>query len=247
VKGAKLREDKRTVDELRKINFKTNFIKYPEGSVLIEWGGTKVLTNVSVENNVPHFLRGRNEGWITAEYSMLPRATQDRNIRESRKGKLSGRTMEIQRLIGRSLRGVIDRKEIGERTLWIDCDVLQADGGTRVASITSSFVAAYIALTKLKKENKIDSFPVDKFLAAVSVGIVDGKPMLDLCYGEDSSAEVDLNVVMTGESELIEIQGTAEGSPFSKKQLDEMLELAEKGIKEIINLQRQVIFENEQK
>jgi ribonuclease PH len=215
--------------------------------VLIEWGGTKVLTNVTIEESVPHFLRGQNEGWITAEYAMLPRSTQDRNIRESRKGHLSGRTMEIQRLIGRSLRGVIDRKNIGERTLWVDCDVLQANGGTRVASITSSFVAAYIALNKFTKKGKIDNLPIDKFLAAVSVGIVDGKPMLDLCYEEDYKADVDMNVVMTGNGDIIEIQGTAENEPFNRKELDKLLDLAETGIEKIVKMQREIIFSYEDK
>ncbi len=237
-----MRPDDRNLDELRNINFTTNFIKYPEGSVLIEWGGTKVLTNVSIEDGVPHFLKGQNEGWITAEYAMLPRSTQDRNIRESRKGHLSGRTMEIQRLIGRSLRGVIDRKNIGERTLWIDCDVLQANGGTRVASITSSFVAVYIALNKYTNNGKIENLPIDKFLAAVSVGIVDGKPMLDLCYEEDYKADVDMNVVMTGNGDIIEIQGTAENESFNRNELNELMDLAEKGIEKLIKMQREVIF-----
>lgn len=242
-----MRIDDRKHDQLRDINFIPGYVKYPEGSVLIEWGGTKVLTNVTIEEKVPYFLKGNNEGWVTAEYSMLPRATQNRNIRESRKGKLSGRTMEIQRLIGRSLRGVIDRKELGERTLWIDCDVIQADGGTRVASITSSFVATYIALNKLQRKGKIKTMPISKFLAAVSVGIVDGEPILDLCYHEDSGADVDMNVVMTGSGNIVEVQGTAEGETFSRKEMDKLIDLAQKGIDKIITMQREILFNNEKK
>lgn len=242
-----MRFDGRKVDELRNIKITTNFTKYAEGSVFIEWGNTKVIANVSVEDKVPPFLRGKGEGWITAEYSMLPRATQTRTTRESSRGKLGGRTMEIQRLIGRSLRGVVELDKLGERTFWVDCDVIQADGGTRVASITASFVALYLALKKLHDEGKIENIPINKFVAAVSVGIIDGTPMLDLCYEEDSNADVDMNVVMTDDGNIIEIQGTAEGAPFSREQMNELLDLAELGISEITNMQRSIIFDDEKK
>jgi len=219
-----------------------DYISHAEGSLFIEWGKTRVVSTVTVEEKVPSFLRGTQSGWITAEYGMLPRSTQVRMQRESTRGKAGGRTLEIQRLIGRSLRGVVDLKELGERTLWIDCDVIQADGGTRVASITASFVALYMALARLRDTGRISSLPVNQFVAAVSVGIVKGEAVLDLCYEEDSDAETDMNVVMTQDGKLIEIQGTAEGAPFERKDLNELLDLSEKGISDLIRLQQEVIF-----
>jgi ribonuclease PH len=197
-----------------------------------------VLCNVSIEDSVPYFLRGQNKGWLTAEYSLLPRATQDRNIREAAKRKLSGRTQEIQRLIGRSLRAIIDLDKMGERTIWVDCDVLQADGGTRTASITGAYVALVDAINFMIKEEKLKESPLKGFMAATSVGIVDGTPMLDLCYEEDFKAQVDMNIAMTEAGEIIEIQGTAEEHPFTRDELDQLYDLAEKGILELIEEQR---------
>ncbi|MCK8815839.1 ribonuclease PH [Natroniella sulfidigena] len=230
-------------DQLREIKITRNFTKYAEGSVLIEAGETKVICNASVEDRVPYFLRGQNKGWLTAEYSMLPRATEDRNIREAAKRKLSGRTQEIQRLIGRALRSAVDLEALGERTIWVDCDVIQADGGTRTASITGAFIALIDALDYMIKEEMIEKIPVNGLVAAVSVGIVDGELLLDLCYAEDSNAKVDLNLVMTGEGEVIEIQGTGEESPFSRENLTELVELAEQGIKELVKYQREALGE----
>lgn len=237
-----MRIDGRKKDELRPIVMTPDYISHAEGSLFIEWGKTRVVSTVTVEEKVPSFLRGTQSGWITAEYGMLPRSTQVRMQRESTRGKAGGRTLEIQRLIGRSLRGVVDLKELGERTLWIDCDVIQADGGTRVASITASFVALYMALARLRDTGRISSLPVNQFVAAVSVGIVKGDAVLDLCYEEDSDAETDMNVVMTQDGKLIEIQGTAEGAPFERKDLNELLDLSEKGISDLIRLQQEVIF-----
>ncbi len=237
-----MRIDGRKKDELRPIVMTPDYISHAEGSLFIEWGKTRVVSTVTVEEKVPSFLRGTQSGWITAEYGMLPRSTQVRMQRESTRGKAGGRTLEIQRLIGRSLRGVVDLKELGERTLWIDCDVIQADGGTRVASITASFVALYMALARLRDTGRISSLPVNQFVAAVSVGIVKGEAVLDLCYEEDSDAETDMNVVMTQDGKLIEIQGTAEGAPFERKDLNELLDLSEKGIGDLIRLQQEVIF-----
>jgi len=237
-----MRIDGRKKDELRPIVMTPDYISHAEGSLFIEWGKTRVVSTVTVEEKVPSFLRGTQSGWITAEYGMLPRSTQVRMQRESTRGKAGGRTLEIQRLIGRSLRGVVDLKELGERTLWIDCDVIQADGGTRVASITASFVALYMALARLRDTGRISSLPVNQFVAAVSVGIVKGEAVLDLCYEEDSDAETDMNVVMTQDGKLIEIQGTAEGAPFERKDLNELLDLSEKGISDLIRLQQEVIF-----
>jgi len=231
-----MRADGRKSDELRRIRITRNYIKSAEGSVLFEMGGTKVICTASVENSVPPFLRGKGTGWVTAEYAMLPRSTQQRVNRE--RSKVGGRTHEIQRLIGRSLRAVTDMKELGERTILIDCDVIQADGGTRTASITGSYIALVDALRYLKKKKMITGLPVKDCLAAVSVGIVAGKPVLDLCYSEDSSAETDMNMVMTGSGEIVEIQGTAEGKPFSKTELNKLLALGEKGIKLLIKKQR---------
>jgi ribonuclease PH len=236
-----MREDGRNLDQLRSIKILNNYIKSAEGSVLITVGDTKVICTATVEEKVPPFLKGTSQGWITAEYAMLPRATQTRTIRESVKGKISGRTHEIQRLIGRSLRSVVDLKQLGERTIYIDCDVIQADGGTRTASITGSFVALVEALKKLKDANGWERLPVLDWLAAISVGKINGRLMLDLCYSEDSQAEVDMNVVMTGSGKIVEIQGTAEADPFSKKEMDIMLELAEQGIGALINVQKELI------
>lgn len=236
------RIDGRKASEGRPIKITRNFTKYAEGSVLIEVGQTKVICTASVENKVPSFLKGTGQGWLTAEYSMLPRATQTRTDRESAKGKLTGRTHEIQRLIGRSLRAVLDLKGLGERTLWVDADVIQADGGTRTAAITGSFVAVYDALGFLKERGELTSLPINEFVAAVSVGMVEGKEYLDLCYEEDSRAEVDMNVVMTESGKLIEVQATAEGSPFTRPNLDRFLTLAEAGIKELITHQKQALL-----
>ena len=214
---------------------------HPAGSVLIQMGNTKVICAATVEEKVPSFLRNKNSGWVTAEYSMLPSSTNTRTAREASRGKLSGRTQESQRLIGRSLRTVIDLKKLGERTIWLDCDVIQADGGTRCASITGAFMAMVLALKKLKKEKLIDEIPIKDYVAAVSVGIVNGKKMLDLDYNEDSNADVDLNVVKTGSGGYVEIQGTAEQEPFDDKQLAGLLKFADKGIKELIALQKKIV------
>jgi ribonuclease PH len=226
---------------MRAVSIKKNFIKHAEGSVLIQVGDTKVICNASVEEKVPPFLRDKKQGWVTAEYSMLPRSTHTRMSRESSRGKVSGRTQEIQRLIGRSLRAVVDMQQLGERTIWIDCDVIQADGGTRTASITGAFVAMCLAMKQLKKEKKIEVIPVKDFVAATSVGVLEGKKILDLDYSEDSVAEVDMNIVKTGRGGFVEIQGTAEQEPFTDKDMDAMLSLANKGIKELIALQKKTI------
>ncbi|MGV2622414.1 UNVERIFIED_CONTAM: ribonuclease PH [Halobacillus marinus] len=239
-----MRSDHREVNELRTVTIETDYVKHPEGSVLISFGDTKVICNASVEDRVPPFLRGQGKGWITAEYAMLPRATEQRNIRESSKGKVSGRTMEIQRLIGRSLRAVVDLDKIGERTIWVDCDVIQADGGTRTASITGAFVAVVLALGKLVKKGTLKELPITDFLTAISVGVLpDGKEILDLCYEEDSKAQVDMNVIMTGKGEFVELQGTGEEATFSMQQLQKMLSLAEKGVSDLIVLQEEAIGE----
>ncbi|MCO4849827.1 ribonuclease PH [Bacillus vallismortis] len=237
-----MRHDGRQHDELRPITFDLDFISHPEGSVLITAGNTKVICNASIEDRVPPFLRGGGKGWITAEYSMLPRATNQRTIRESSKGKVSGRTMEIQRLIGRALRAVVDLDKLGERTIWIDCDVIQADGGTRTASITGAFLAMAIALGKLLKAGTIKANPITDFLAAISVGIDKQQGiLLDLNYEEDSSAEVDMNVIMTGSGRFVELQGTGEEATFSRDDLNGLLCLAEKGIQELIDKQKEVL------
>ena len=233
-----MRNDGRSSDSLRKITVKRNYIKYAEGSCLIEFGNTKVICTASVEAGVPPFLRNTGTGWITAEYGMLPRSCSTRTPRESSKGKVGGRTHEIQRLIGRSLRTVANLPSLGERTIWIDCDVIQADGGTRTASITGSFIALCDCLKKLKHEGVINEMPVSGYVAAVSVGIVNNELMLDLNYEEDSKAEVDMNVVMTSSGEFIEIQGTAERKPFSGSQMHNMVKLAEKGIDRLIAIQK---------
>ncbi len=229
---------------MRSIDIQTDFVKHPEGSVLITVGETKVICNASIEDRVPPFMRNSGKGWITAEYSMLPRATDTRNIRESSKGKISGRTMEIQRLIGRALRAVVDLDKIGERTIWIDCDVIQADGGTRTASITGAFVAMALALAKLQDNKKISTFPLKSFLAATSVGIIEDQgAVLDLNYVEDSSALVDMNIIMTGEGEFVELQGTGEEATFTMEQLQQLLKLGQDGIQELFEIQKQSLGE----
>ncbi|MDY5716784.1 MAG: ribonuclease PH [Selenomonas sp.] len=231
---------RRQLDELRNYTIKRHFQKYPAGSVLIEMGNTKVICAASIEERVPFFLRGTGEGWIAAEYSLLPSATATRTQREAVRGKQSGRTQEIERLIGRSLRSVVDTKAIGERTIMIDCDVIQADGGTRTAAITGAFVALVEACATFYKKGNI--FPVKDFVAAISVGIShEGDPILDLCYEEDSQAIVDMNVVMTGEGKFVEIQGTGEGRPFSKAELSSLLQLGEKGCRELISYQKDIL------
>jgi len=235
------RPDNRQNDEMRPVRFTPGFTKNPDGSVLVQTGDTMVLCTAMVEAKVPPFLKGSGSGWVTAEYSLLPSSTETRTQREATKGKINGRTSEIQRLIGRSLRAVVDLPALGERTIWIDCDVLQADGGTRTASISGAFVALCLALMKLQAEGVIKQVPIIDYVAAASVGIVAGETVLDLEYIEDSRAEVDMNVVMTGGGNFVEVQGTAEGTPYSKAKLDEMLALAQKGIQEIFDLQANII------
>ncbi len=232
------RRDGRKNNELRPVTFTRDYTKYAEGSVLVETGDTKVICTVSIEDGVPYFLRGQNRGWLTGEYSLLPRSTKTRTIRAAAKGKLSGRTREIQRLIGRSLRAVVNLDAIGERTIWVDCDVIQADGGTRTASITGAYVALVDSMKVLIEEEGLEESPLNNFMAATSVGIVDGELLLDLCYTEDSRAQVDMNVVMTEDNEIIEVQGTAEEAPFSRKEMNNLFDLAEKGIQELIYKQK---------
>lgn len=236
-----MRLDGRNNDELRPLGITAPYIKHAEGSVLIEAGDTKVICTATVEERVPSFMKGQGRGWITAEYSMLPRATQVRNQREAAKGKLSGRTMEIQRLIGRALRSVVDLNKLGERTITLDCDVIQADGGTRTTSISGAFVAMVHAIYKLYQNKQINRFPVTDYLASVSVGIIGGQTLLDLKYEEDSAAKVDMNVVMTGKGHFVEVQGTGEESPFSREELNGLLALAEQGILTVIAKQRELL------
>ncbi len=239
-----MRPDGRKNDELRKVRVTRNFIKTAEGSALIEVGNTRVICTSSIEEKVPPFLRDQKRGWVTAEYGMLPRATNTRTVRESTVGRVGGRTQEIQRLIGRALRAVIDMEALGARTIWVDCDVIQADGGTRTASITGAFIALNDALHNAIRNGMLEKNPVRDYLAAVSVGIINNEPRLDLCYAEDSAAEVDMNVVMTGSGKIVEIQGTAESEPFSKEMLNSMLLLAEKGVAELIKIQREILKSN---
>ena len=236
-----MRTDNRQPDQLRPTRITPDFLMHPEGSVLIEAGRTRVICTASVEDRVPPFLRNTGKGWITAEYGMLPRATNTRTTRESSSGKVGGRTQEIQRLIGRALRSVARLEELGERTIWIDCDVIQADGGTRTAAITGGFVALAMALKRLKEQDLIRRVPLLDHVAATSVGIVKGVPMLDLAYEEDSKADVDMNVVQTGDGRLIEVQGTAEADPFSRDALLTMLDLAQNGVRQLVALQRDVL------
>lgn len=238
-----MRANNRQFDQLRPINITREFLKFAEGSSLIEMGETKVVCAASCEDKVPLFLRDSGQGWITAEYGMLPRSSKTRILRESTAGRVGGRTHEIQRLIGRSLRAVTDLSKLGERTIWIDCDVLQADGGTRTASITGAFVALVDALISMRNANLIKELPVKDFVAATSVGMVNGEILLDLDYNEDSTAAVDMNVVMTGAGKFVEVQGTAEETPFDKEQMEKMLALAQKGINELIDLQRKLLGE----
>ncbi|MEJ7625152.1 MAG: ribonuclease PH [Pyrinomonadaceae bacterium] len=234
------RPDKRTHDQIRNTKITPNISPYAEGSALIEVGGTKVICTASVEDRVPMFMRNKGLGWITAEYAMLPRATNTRTQRETQRGP-SGRTQEIQRLIGRSLRTIVDTKLLGERQIFIDCDVIQADGGTRCASITGAYVALALACRKLVKTGTVKTNPIISEVAAVSVGIIEGTTILDLAYAEDSNAEVDMNIVCTGASKFIEIQGTAEREPFSRDQMDEMLALAETGVQRLFEIQRNAL------
>ena len=237
------RIDNRKNDQTRDVKITRNYTRYAEGSVLIEMGETKVICTASIEDKVPPFLRHTGTGWINAEYSMLPRSTHQRKIRESSRGKVDGRTQEIQRLIGRAIRSVIDLSKIGERTIWVDCDVIQADGGTRTASITGAFVAVVDALNKLHKSRAIKEMPVRNFVSAISVGIVNKEHVLDLCYEEDSNAQVDMNIIMTDKGEFVEVQGTGEERPFSRDDLNALLELGEKGNKELIKAQRAALGE----
>jgi ribonuclease PH len=235
------RSDGRSASELRPTRLTPGFLLHAEGSVLIEVGRTRVVCAASVEDRVPPFLRNSGKGWVTAEYGMLPRATTTRTQREATAGKVGGRTQEIQRLIGRSLRSVTRLAELGERTVWVDCDVIQADGGTRTASITGGFVAMVLALQRMRETGALKALPVQDHVAATSVGVVDGLPLLDLAYDEDSRAEVDMNIVKTGDGRFIEVQGTAEGEPFERRALDDLMELADAGIRELVALQRTVV------
>jgi ribonuclease PH len=236
-----MRIDARRPDELRPTRLTPHFLIHPEGSVLIEAGRTRVICTASIEDRVPPFLRGSGKGWVTAEYGMLPRATTTRSTREASTGKVGGRTQEIQRLIGRSLRAVTALDALGERTVWIDCDVIQADGGTRTAAITGGFVALVLALDSLRTAGTFTRLPITDFVAATSVGVVGGEPMLDLAYEEDSRADTDMNVVQTGDGRFIEVQGTAEAEPFSREALDSLLELATGGIRQLVALQRDIV------
>ncbi len=236
-----MRPDGRRNDELRPVRITRNFIRTAEGSVFIEVGNTRVICTASIENKVPPFLKDQKKGWVTAEYSLLPRATHVRTVRESSIGRVSGRTHEIQRLIGRSLRSVVELEALGERTVWIDCDVIEADGGTRTAAITGAFISLWEALSNAFKNGVIQKMPVTDYLAAVSVGIVKGEPRLDLSYAEDVCAQVDMNVVMTGSGKFVEVQGTAEGAPFDRAGLDNLLMLAGNGIKELVNIQKKTL------
>ncbi len=236
-----LRSDGRAADQLRPVRITSNYTKYAEGSVLIEVGDTRVICTATIDDKLPPFLKGQGRGWVTAEYAMLPRSAPVRVVRESSRGKVSGRTSEIQRLVGRSLRSVVDLEALGERTIILDCDVIQADGGTRTASITGAFIAMVEALGVLLEQGVLKKIPVSDYLAAVSVGKVNGEILLDLVYDEDCIAEVDMNVVMTRAGKFTEVQGTAEGKPFSKKEFDTLLKTARQGIRELISVQEQAL------
>lgn len=240
-----MRSDGRKNDELRKVRIVRNFIRAAEGSALIEMGDTRVICTATIEEKVPPFLKDQKKGWITAEYGMLPRATPTRTVRESVTGRIGGRTHEIQRLIGRALRSVVNLEALGERTVWVDCDVIQADGGTRTAAITGAFVCMADAFQYAMRKGLIEKTPVKDYLAAVSVGVVRGEPMLDLPYAEDSIAEVDMNIVMTGASKFVEVQGTAEGEPYSREDLGALIDLAEAGIKKLIDIQMECLGRDE--
>lgn len=235
------RFDGRSFNENRTVKITNDYLMHPTGSVLIEVGNTKVICSAFVEEKVPPFLKGQGVGWVTAEYSMLPGSTNSRKIRDSAKGKIDGRTMEIQRLIGRSLRSVVDMKKLGERTIWLDCDVIQADGGTRTASITGAFVALVEAMKKLKEQGILKEIPITSYVSAVSVGLIEEGTILDLCYEEDSRAIVDMNVVVTSDGRFIEIQGTGEERPFSRTELNGLLELAEAGARGLMEKQKEII------
>lgn len=234
-----MRKDNRNYDQIRNVKITRDYLMHPFGSVLIEMGNTKLICSATIENKVPIFLRNTNKGWLTSEYSMLPGSTQNRKYRNV--GKIDGRTQEIQRLIGRSLRSAIDLTKIGERTIWIDCDVIQADGGTRTAAITGAYIAMVDAVYKLFEKKEIKEFPISTFMSAISVGIYKDIPILDLCYEEDHRALVDMNVVMTSKGEFIEVQGTGEEGTFTRKELNELLDLAEKGIEELTLIQKEAI------
>ena len=236
-----MRPSKRSPDQLRQIKITRHYIKHAEGAVLVECGDTQVICTASIEEKIPPFLKGKNQGWLTAEYGMLPRSTGSRMKREAASGKQSGRTQEIQRLIGRSLRAIVDLSLLGERTIQIDCDVIQADGGTRTASITGAFVAVHDAVNSLLQKQLLQTSPIRDFVAAVSVGVYQGVPVLDLDYQEDSACDTDMNVVMTGSGGFVEIQGTAEGAPFTRAQMDAMMDLAQSGIRELIFAQKTVL------
>lgn len=236
-----MRDNNRKHDEMRPVNIERDYLLHPYGSVLIQMGDTKVICTAMVEDKVPHFLKNTGTGWVTAEYSMLPGSTMTRKMRDSTKGRIDGRNQEIQRLIGRSLRSVVDLKKLGERTVWIDCDVIQADGGTRTASITGAYIALVDALHKLHSQEEIKEFPITGYLSAISVGVGEEGPILDLCYQEDHIAKVDMNVVMGDEGQFVEVQGTGENATFSRKELDQLLDLAEKGNGELIKLQKELL------
>jgi len=237
------RIDNRNNDEKRAVKITTDYLLHPEGSVLIEMGNTKVICTATVEEKVPPFLKGQSKGWVTAEYSMLPRSTHTRKIRDIAKGKLDGRTSEIQRLIGRSLRSIVDLGKLGERTIWLDCDVIQADGGTRTASITGAYVAMVMAMKKLQDAKLIEEIPVTDHLAAISVGILEDEVILDLCYEEDSTAMIDMNVIMTGSKTIVEVQGTGEERPFTRDEMNKLMDFAEKGIEELVDIQKEILGE----
>lgn len=236
-----MRIDGRKKEQIRNVKITRGYTKYAEGSVLIEVGETKVICTASIEDKVPPFLKGSGEGWITAEYNMLPRSTQTRKARDIARLKVDGRSMEIQRLIGRALRSVVDLKALGEKTIWIDCDVIQADGGTRTTSISGAFVALVDAVNKIHREKPFKVYPIRNFVTAISVGIVNDEKLIDLCYEEDSNAKVDMNIIMTDENEFVEIQGTGEESPFSRNDLNDLLALGEKGARQMIQCQKDAL------
>ncbi|OPX50892.1 ribonuclease PH [Clostridium thermobutyricum] len=236
-----MRIDGRKNEQIRNVKVTRGYTKYAEGSVYIEVGDTKVLCNVSIEDKVPPFLKGKGEGWITAEYNMLPRSTGVRKVRDIARLKIDGRTMEIQRLIGRALRSVVNLKALGEKTLWVDCDVIQADGGTRTTSISGAFIALVDAVNKIHKEKPFKVYPIRNFVAATSVGIVNDEKVIDLCYEEDSTAKVDMNIIGTEDGEFVEIQGTGEESPMTRQELNELLDLGEKGLKQMITIQKNAL------
>jgi ribonuclease PH len=240
-KDYRMRSDQRAANQLRDTTITPDYLMHPEGSVLISAGNTRVICTASVEDRVPPFLRNTGKGWVTAEYGMLPRATSTRMQREASQGKVGGRTQEIQRLIGRSLRSVTNLPALGERTVWIDCDVIQADGGTRTAAITGAFVALALALEKMRERDMIRTIPLADYVAAISVGIVDGEPLLDLAYDDDSRADVDMNIVRTGDGRFIEVQGTAEAAPFGRDALNTLIDLADHGIRQLVEKQRAIV------